>query len=153
VNGESENENRKTKITLSFCRSVTIDLLANGLKELFQFVRVSVRIEVGQMDVFAGCFSILVGVMICLQPMLYSQRYGHTLDFTGYNIPLGTLLIIFGILAIWSEVRKRIKQRKEKLKREKEGIGPCHGIFIYRRILIQSAKTRVSTPEAYHRVC
>jgi hypothetical protein len=77
------------------------------------------------MDVLiAGCFSILVGVMISFQPVLYSQRLGHTFDFTGYNIPLGALLIIFGILASWFEIRKRIKQRKEKLKREEDGISP-----------------------------
>jgi len=69
------------------------------------------------MDVFLCGFSfIILGIIICFHPILHNPWYQHTFDFTDYNIPFGSALIIFGVLAIWSEIRRRNRRRRDKLK-------------------------------------
>ncbi len=64
--------------------------------------------------IYLGICIIIVGLGLVFQSTLYSPIYGHSINFTGYNIPFGSVCILFGILFIWSEIRKKIRKTKEK---------------------------------------
>lgn len=67
-----------------------------------------------------GIFLIFFGISIIINPVWYSWKYGGYFDLSGYNTPFGGFCIILGMLLIWSEIRKRMRNRKG---REEEGKG------------------------------
>jgi len=62
--------------------------------------------------ILAAVTLIYLGVII-----IWKSRLCHWADycisFTGYNLPVGSVLLIVGIYLFWSEIRKRNKKRKE----------------------------------------
>ncbi len=64
--------------------------------------------------IFFGIFLILFGIKLYFIPVWYNPKYGTVFDFTDYNIFFGSVCILFGILFIWSEIRKRIRKKKEQ---------------------------------------
>lgn len=50
---------------------------------------------------------ILIGIDICYNPILYSGRTGMTYDFTGINIPVGLILIAWGVSILWGYSKKK----------------------------------------------
>lgn len=57
----------------------------------------------------------IVGSKIIVKPKIYSIKYSHWFDFTGYNIFFGGFLILIGFLILWSALRKKAKDFEEKL--------------------------------------
>jgi hypothetical protein len=54
-----------------------------------------------------GLLSILLGGAIVLDPTVHNPILEYTIDFTGYNIPLGIFIILVGIGFIWTSLRRR----------------------------------------------
>jgi hypothetical protein len=55
-----------------------------------------------------GC--ILLGEKIIWNPIYYNKRLGHVIDVSGFNLPLGYSLIIFGIVLIFFQLRRNNKK-------------------------------------------
>ena len=64
------------------------------------------------MFIAGGIVFICFGIAIMTNP-IYCR--GYCADLSGYNVPLGCMCIIFGVLCIASEIRKRLKRRKKSL--------------------------------------
>ncbi len=64
--------------------------------------------------IYLGICIIIVGLGLIFQAALYSPIYGRSINFTGYNILFGSICILFGILFIGSEIRKRMKKKNEQ---------------------------------------
>jgi hypothetical protein len=58
----------------------------------------------GKGFVLLGGLLVFLGIKIIRDPKLYSAIYQYTIDFTGYNIPLGIFIILVGIGFIWTSV-------------------------------------------------
>jgi hypothetical protein len=53
-----------------------------------------------------GAICVILGVKIIWKPVYYNKRLERVIDVSGYNIPLGCVMIIFGILFIYLQVRQ-----------------------------------------------
>lgn len=58
------------------------------------------------LDILTGLFLMIMGIKLFKNPKIYSSAYQYTWDTTGYNIPLGLVLIGFGLYLIWSTYKK-----------------------------------------------
>jgi|GEM_PF-6601173 len=58
------------------------------------------------MKALLGIILIFGGAGVIKDPKIYSSVYQYTWDTTGYNIPLGLVLIGFGLYLIWSTYKK-----------------------------------------------
>lgn len=56
--------------------------------------------------VLIGLWLIIVGIKLFSNPKIYSSVYQYTWDTNGYNIPVGLVLIGFGLYLIWSTYKK-----------------------------------------------
>ena len=56
-----------------------------------------------------GIVLILFGCFIIITPRLHYPFHGFYFDLTGINIPLGIVLIAFGIFFTWTNVVRRLK--------------------------------------------
>jgi hypothetical membrane protein len=61
----------------------------------------------------------IFGISIIINPVWYSWKYGGYFDLSGYNTPFGGFCIILGMLFIWSEIRKRMRNRTGREEEEK----------------------------------
>ena len=59
------------------------------------------------MYLILGIILILSGVLVIIQPKYYSSKHHQYFDFTGIEWPYGSILIILGILFVWSVLRKK----------------------------------------------
>lgn len=66
------------------------------------------------LNVFLSVMMILVGLKLFFFPRWYSHKYSHLFDFTGYNYLLGSVCILWGLLFLWLEIRKRKRRRQGK---------------------------------------
>ena len=55
-----------------------------------------------------GC--IILGTKVIWNPVYYNKRLGHIIDVSGFNLPLGCGLIIFGIILIYFQLRQNDKK-------------------------------------------
>ncbi len=51
-----------------------------------------------------GIALVFWGILINVRPRFYDPIYRRLLDFTGYEILLGSVLIIVGIYSIWTSL-------------------------------------------------
>lgn len=54
--------------------------------------------------ILGGLIIIAFGIFIIIHPKIY--EYGQAVDLTGYNIPLGILIIIMGAYLIWIQFKQ-----------------------------------------------
>lgn len=59
--------------------------------------------------IFLGILIMITGIIIAIDPKVYSFRYYRYIDFTGFNIFYGIFVIITGVLLIWSGINKSTK--------------------------------------------
>ncbi len=57
----------------------------------------------------AGSSFVLYGILIINDPSYYSSKHSRVIDYTGYNIPFGLLLIVSGFIFFFSTFLKRKK--------------------------------------------
>ena len=62
--------------------------------------------------ILAGTLVMILGGKIIYNPKLYTFVYQRQFDLTGFNVPLGIAVIIFGAFFIWIDV---IKPKKGNL--------------------------------------
>ncbi len=56
---------------------------------------------------FAAASLIFLGIQIIYHPVYYSPVRGVYIDLTGFNIPLGLVLIVIGIIILWPRSSKK----------------------------------------------
>lgn len=61
------------------------------------------------MFVIGGIAFILFGILIIKDPV-YCR--GYCVDLSEYNVLLGCMCMLFGVACIWSEMRKRLRNKK-----------------------------------------
>ena len=49
---------------------------------------------------------IVIGLQIMSNPKMYIEKYKMTLDFSGFNIVFGGVMILYGVVSIWLELKK-----------------------------------------------
>jgi len=54
-----------------------------------------------------GFVLIFLGILILIDPKFYDPIYDITFDFSAYKYPLGILMIIIGVLFVWSDLSKK----------------------------------------------
>ncbi len=64
--------------------------------------------------ILAGIVLVLFGIKLLFIPKWFNPIWGRLMDFTNYNIFFGSICILFGILFIGSEIRKRMKKKNEQ---------------------------------------
>jgi hypothetical protein len=60
--------------------------------------------------VLFGTVCIILGIKVIWKPVFFNKQWGQMIDVSGFNIPLGCGLIIFGILFIYFQ----LSQNKRK---------------------------------------
>jgi hypothetical protein len=55
-----------------------------------------------------GC--IILGAKIIWNPVYYNKRLEQTIDVSGFNIPLGCALILFGVVLIYFQLTQGKKK-------------------------------------------
>ncbi|MDA8326795.1 MAG: hypothetical protein M0033_11335 [Nitrospiraceae bacterium] len=63
------------------------------------------------LNIAVGASLIIFGIIIMIHPRFYDSAYETYFDFTGYNIPLGLFMVVLGILFIWTELRRKRKNK------------------------------------------
>jgi hypothetical protein len=66
--------------------------------------------------VIFGFMLTVLGLEIISNPIFYSAKHRLTLDFTGFNIIAGGLLIIYAVLNIWLEMKKFSGKKAQDIK-------------------------------------
>ncbi|MGD9579578.1 MAG: hypothetical protein AB7Y74_15170 [Syntrophorhabdus sp.] len=64
------------------------------------------------MFIVGGACFIVLGIIIFMKAGPY--KYGHYIDFTGYNIIGGSIFVLIGILLIVSDIKKRKRGRSKE---------------------------------------
>lgn len=60
-------------------------------------------------NIFLGLASVCLGVMIIKRPVYYHNQWQQIIDLSGFNVPFGCVLIIWGIAFLYLEFRKKTK--------------------------------------------
>jgi|WetSurMetagenome_2_1015567.scaffolds.fasta_scaffold14015_7 hypothetical protein len=65
--------------------------------------------------ILGGVSFVFFGIMVIIKHRFCHWAYApYCADFTGYSTPFGSILILIGILLLWSEIRRLIKNRSKK---------------------------------------
>ena len=57
-----------------------------------------------------GIVFCLFGITIIFKPTFYSSQYSFFVDLTGYNVPLGIFVFLWGLGIIWTAI-KSVKKK------------------------------------------
>lgn len=60
----------------------------------------------------AGIALLYLGVGVILWSK-YCNWTGHCTSYQGYEFPVGILFIVVGLVFVWSEIRRRFKEKKK----------------------------------------
>ena len=60
--------------------------------------------------ILMGVILIFLGIKIIIHPRFYDFK-GEYFNLTGYNVPLGLFMVVLGILFIWTELRRKRKNK------------------------------------------
>lgn len=63
----------------------------------------------------AGLGSVVFGFSIIIKPDFYDRLYDFYWDFTEVKWLFGLFLVVFGVLIIWSALRKKAKDYEDKV--------------------------------------
>jgi hypothetical protein len=70
------------------------------------------------LPIIVGIAFLFFGIQIFIEPKFISGKYPEICcDFTGFNKPLGILIIMAGLILFWTILRKSLKDKKNKHQR------------------------------------
>jgi len=64
--------------------------------------------------IFMGLVGVFMGEEIIRHPIYYEPRFGKCIDFKGYNIPIGSIILTGGILNVLVALRRKESDYREK---------------------------------------